>query len=243
MEELKITMQEDKQFFKEQVDLVKQDVKENVQVVVDQVKMLDGSAGRVICINDRLHVIAFPAPNVLQLTAKRLNKMFGDNFLLLNLSEKTYDTNLFEGHVMDVEVKGLPMGSLDAVSEMCMSIHRFLKQDEKNVLVVHCFAGFTRSAALLAAYLAWTDSFDSPAKALPFVVERLKDFGIRSVVPSQHRYLGYYQQVLGGTNPQVQPVKIARLILNGVPDFGSVSRWFAEWFRFRYNLFGVTAGR
>ncbi len=225
-EELKLTVAEEKEHVQKSAVEYKQEcheiagvLQEKIQTAMERSNLFEGPGGGVSCVTKRIHVINYPLPQHVPHVAKRLNRLFGEKYLVFNLSERGYDSADFLGHVMDIQYRGLPAAPTDLLCELCMSAHRWLAQDSENVLVVHCFGGFTRSATFLACYLTWTNAFEHGTDALPFVCDRLKNKQLRAVQPSQRRYINYFQQVLAGKNPQCSPVRLNRLILNGIPNF------------------------
>lgn len=112
-----------------------------------------------------------------------------------------------------------------AVAEpFCKDVDAWLAADPKNVIAVHCKAGKGRTGCMIAAYLVHS-RFE--IDGVPVTSElALKHFGeIRTsngkgvTIPSQMRYVHYYeQQLLGGVRP-IFTYKINHVRVHTVPKF------------------------
>lgn len=74
------------------------------------------------------------------------------------MSERQYETGFFLGKVWDVSYRGFPTPPLLLALHLCKELVAFLKRDEKNVGVVHCFRGFARTSLFLAMFIAYFSS-------------------------------------------------------------------------------------
>jgi len=145
--------------------------------------------------------------------------------LILNMSEKVYETSTFMGDVVDVNFRGLPAPPLELLMELCLSSYQWLAADANNILVVHCFSGYSRSAAFMSCFLSFRGLYSSPQEALKEVITHLPIDGLSKILPSQHRYLTYFRQCQQGHTPSNKRLRLAKAMLSGVPCFeeGSVA--------------------
>ena len=74
--------------------------------------------------------------------------------MVWNLSEHTYDANLFSGSVLDYVFVGYPNPPLEVIFGVCNSIKAWLDTDEENIAVLHCQATRARSFMIAACFLA-----------------------------------------------------------------------------------------
>mmetsp|Transcript_42576 Transcript_42576/g.92750 ORF Transcript_42576/g.92750 Transcript_42576/m.92750 type:complete len:620 (-) Transcript_42576:70-1929(-) len=171
-------------------------------------------------ISSDLHIMEFPSVDKIARLATRLNADFAQRMLIYNMSEKTYDTSQFRAEVVDVAFRGLPAPPLELLMELCLSVHSWLSSDPGNVLVVHCFSGFSRSAVFLSCFLAFRGDSDDPVDALHEVCHRLRLRDAVAVNPSQRRYLTYFQRCQEGFTPIRTPLRLLGVQLKGgVPRF------------------------
>ncbi|PFH38554.1 hypothetical protein BESB_008960 [Besnoitia besnoiti] len=137
--------------------------------------------------------------------------------------ESTPRTLFPTGTVIDAEYGGLPYPPLSLMLSVMLSVHKWLQYDSGNVLLVHCFKGFSRSITFLAAYLHWVGI----ARSLQAAVHTLEDVcGVDAthplvLLPSQKRFLRFFQQVCVKQTlmPSFETKKLRRVILNGFPSF------------------------
>lgn len=149
-----------------------------------------------------------------------LHSKHAEHFMLYNLSEKSYDTTLFDQQVIDFRFPGFPCPPLSQVFALCSSIHAWLTADDANVAVVHCQSGFGRTITACAWYLAWSGQFKQVQSAVSHVCRRLGVEAESVLIPTQMRYLDYLSAMLAGRKPSVVPVVLERVIMNAIPAFG-----------------------
>lgn len=165
-------------------------------------------------------IMEFPSQTKIDRLATRLNADYAQRMLILNMSEHKYDTGKFFGEVMDVAFRGLPAPPVELLLELLLSSHQWLASDPTNVVVVHCYEGFTRSAVLGSCFLTFRGFHSHPLDALPEVCHEIA-IGEGTILPSQKRYMGYFQQVLQGFVPWRGRLRLQRVRLNCVPTFES----------------------
>jgi len=182
-----------------------------------------------------LQVMEFPSDEKIERLSVRLNQDFAQRMMILNMSERKYDTSKFRGEVVEVAFRGLPSPPLELLLELCLSSHHWLASDASNVLVVHCFQGYSRSAIFLSCFMAFRGFCATPVDALHQVCKAVNISDKKDIVPSQRRYLAYFQQVgryicsaiveqmkvQQGIFPTCGRLRLLRAQLNGVPRFES----------------------
>lgn len=173
----------------------------------------------VYYIRDNLIIIDFPSDSYINRLSDVLNHKHGANYLVLNLSEKKYNTDHFEGEVMDISFRGLPAPPLDLHLTLCLSCYRWLESDPENVLVVHCFRGYTRSITFLSAFMVWMGLSDSLESAINEIGSHF-DMTSNNILPSQLAALERFTAVaLDGAPAIASPIQIERVIFHGIPRF------------------------
>mmetsp|Transcript_76384 Transcript_76384/g.181671 ORF Transcript_76384/g.181671 Transcript_76384/m.181671 type:complete len:588 (-) Transcript_76384:209-1972(-) len=173
-------------------------------------------------------IVEFPSEEKIQRISAVLNSSYAERMLVFNMSEKKYNTTLFQGEVVDVEFRGLPAPPLEMLMELCLSAQNWLASDPEHVLIVHCFQGFSRSIAFSSCFLAFRGFYAHPLDALPDVCGKVGLQDNNSVVLlSQRRYLNYFHQCLqGGVTPRPGKRRLLRATLFGVPAYEPVGGIF-----------------
>ena len=108
---------------------------------------------------------------------------------------------------------------LALIKPFCESMSAFLNADKKNVAAVHCKAGKGRTGMMLACYLVHSGRCASADEALfHFGQERTKN-GKGVTIPSQMRYVHYYEAFLrrGSFVPHTYQITHVRMVT--VPNF------------------------
>ena len=138
----------------------------------------------------------FVSDSLANKVAKYLNKYHAQRYMIWNLSEKSYPTELFNDQVMEFKFPGYPSPPLQQLFELLCSIDNWLStttttipaaddhsdpdtnpstlrpSQSENVAVIHCQTGKGRTVTVISAYLAWSKFNDfSPAKALLHTVK------------------------------------------------------------------------
>ncbi len=153
--------------------------------------------------------------------AKQLNDAHGGNYMIWNLSEKsTYNPKIFEGFVHSISFPGHPAPPLEAVVSICTSAASWLKSSDRNVVVVHCMTGRGRTAVALSCLMSWICEANTTAEALAKVSAAVGAEVEDATIPSQRRYINYFDRVLDGVKPRQTPVRLRSFsVSGGVPEF------------------------
>lgn len=180
------------------------------------------STPAIRAVGQRFISIDFPSERIIASLGAELRSRCQDNVLIINMSERDYDTELLPGHVLNVNFRGLPAPPLELLCRLCLQIHQWIARSPVNMVAVHCFPGLSRTAVLICCYLAWSGVCVHPVDSLVDVCAGLKiDVEANPILPSQKRYMNYFFDFL--TNPAFPQVPakslgISKLILNGVPN-------------------------
>ncbi|KAG9461400.1 hypothetical protein GDO78_016989, partial [Eleutherodactylus coqui] len=99
-------------------------------------------------ITERIISVSFPSGcseetylHNLQDVTRMLKSKHGDNYLVLNLSEKRYDLSKLNTKVMDVGWPDLHAPPLDKICTICKAVESWLNSDPLHVVVIHCRVG------------------------------------------------------------------------------------------------------
>jgi phosphatidylinositol-3,4,5-trisphosphate 3-phosphatase/dual-specificity protein phosphatase PTEN len=109
---------------------------------------------------------------------------------------------------------------LAMLAPLCESIDSYLNEDPANVVAVHCKAGKGRTGLVISAYLLHAGVCASAGEALRRFAEGRTHNGKGVTIPSQIRYVHYFESLLRKNMPRRgQIVQIQRVRLVTIPSF------------------------
>ena len=141
--------------------------------------------------------------------------------MVWNVSEEGYDYGKFGDQVLEFKFPGHPAPPLGLLFKICTSVESWLAADPANVAAMHCLTGKGRTATILACFLTWAGEAGSVMEALAAVAAARGDQVEKLTIPSQRRYLQYFSNMIDGVKPRSDPLLLRRVIMNGVPKFGT----------------------
>jgi len=157
--------------------------------------------------------------NRISAVAAHLKRYHEGQYMVLNVSEESYDYSWFEEQVLEYKFPGQPAPPLGMLFKMCASVESWIEADPQNVIAVHCLTGRGRTTVVLACAMTWLGLFETTFEALAYVARRREDDVQRLTIPSQRRYAQYFANVLDGVAPRAEPVVLRRAIMSSAPRF------------------------
>ncbi|KAJ0098174.1 hypothetical protein Patl1_28624 [Pistacia atlantica] len=128
-------------------------------------------------------------------------------------SERLYDASLFEGKVACFPFDDHNCPPIQLISSFCQSAYSWLKEDILNVVVVHCKAGMARTGLMICSLLLFLKFFPTAEEAIDYYNQKRCTDGKALVLPSQIRYVKYFERILTYFNGEIQPGR--RCMLRG----------------------------
>ncbi|KAK1334728.1 LOW QUALITY PROTEIN: hypothetical protein QTO34_004294 [Cnephaeus nilssonii] len=191
--------------------------------------MEDGRELDLTYVTERIIAVSFPAGcseesylHSLQEVTRMLRSKHGDNYLVLNLSERRYDLARLNRKVLDVGWPELHAPPLDKVCAICKAQESWLHSHPQHVVVIHCRGGKGRIGVVIACYMHFTNVSASADQALDrFAMKKYYDDKVSALMqPSQKRYVQFLSGLLSGTvKMNASPLFLHFVILHGTPNF------------------------
>lgn len=128
-------------------------------------------------------------------------------------SERLYDASLFEGKVASFPFDDHNCPPIQLVISFCQSAYSWLKEDIENVVVVHCKAGMARTGLMISSLLLFLKFFPTAEESMDYYNQKRCIDGKGLVLPSQIRYVKYFERVLTYFNGENPPAR--RCMLRG----------------------------
>ncbi|KAL2939344.1 Phosphatidylinositol 3 4 5-trisphosphate 3-phosphatase and protein-tyrosine-phosphatase PTEN2A [Bienertia sinuspersici] len=140
-------------------------------------------------------------------------------------SERLYDASLFEGKVASFPFDDHNCPPIHLITLFCQSAYSWLKEDIENVVVVHCKAGMARTGLMISSLLLYLKvRLEKPLASIkiffPTAEESIDYYNQKRcfdakalVLPSQIRYVKYFERTLTYFNGENQPGR--RCMLRG----------------------------
>jgi len=155
-------------------------------------------------ITDRIIAMGFPSEGLEAAYRNRMahvqaffERYHPGHFKVYNLcSERSYDPKVFNGNVERFGFDDHNTCPLWMIEKFCLDVSDFLKSHPQNVVAVHCKAGKGRTGLMISSYLLHSKQFAQAADALKYFGEQRTKNGKGVTIPSQKRFVHYYQECL-----------------------------------------------
>ena len=124
------------------------------------------------------------------------NSRHPNHYKVYNLcQELSYPDNVFykQGYFPFVDHEAPP---LNLIKPFCEDAKKFLDEDKKNVVAIHCKAGKGRTGTFISCLLLYMNFFETAADCLKYYGMMRVENGRGVTVPSQIRYVFYFEQIL-----------------------------------------------
>ena len=167
--------------------------------------------------------VVLPRPSFDAVRAALLAAHGASHVVVVNASEQPYAYGELGGAVLELGARGHPALPLAQLCHACVVLDTWLAAAPRNVAAVHCRTGRGRTNAILACYLVWCGRVKNTAEAL-LLLSRRRGLPLPALfLPSQRRFVGYFDALLRrGAPPQPMPLVLRRIVVGALPAFTRV---------------------
>ena len=156
--------------------------------------------------------------NPIDSVVRFLEKNHGGRYKVFNLcNERTYDISKFGDACASFPFDDHGAPPLALVVAFCQSAKSWLLAGIDNMVVVHCKAGKGRTGLMACCLLMHLGYHRTAAEAIAFYNGRRTKDGRGLTVPSQRRYVYYYERVLRGVSFEGAQRTLRAVRLSGLP--------------------------
>ncbi|XP_063311580.1 cyclin-G-associated kinase isoform X2 [Pelobates fuscus] len=179
-------------------------------------------------ITSRIAVMSFPAEGVESALKNNIEdvRLFLDSkhpgsYAVYNLCLKKYHHARFHSRVSECGWQGRRAPNLMNLYSICKNMHIWLKQDQKNVCIVHCLDGRVASAVVVCSFLCFCRLFTTAEAAVYMFSMKRCPPGIWS---SHKRYIEYMCDMMAEEPiiPHSKPILIKSICMTPVPLFSKL---------------------
>lgn len=176
-------------------------------------------------ITSRIAVMSFPAEGVESAIKNNIEdvRLFLDakhpgHYAVYNLSPRIYRASKFHNRVSECGWAARRAPHLHSLYTLCRSMHAWLREDHRNVCVVHCMDGRAASAVAVCAFLCFCRLFSTAEAAVyMFSMKRCPP----GIWPSHKRYIEYVCDMVAEEpiTPHSKPMLVKSVVMTPVPLF------------------------
>ncbi|XP_058491960.1 cyclin-G-associated kinase [Solea solea] len=176
-------------------------------------------------ITSRIAVMSFPAEGVESAIKNNIEdvRLFLDSrhaghYAVYNLSKRSYRPSRFHNRVSECNWQVRRAPNLRSLYSVCKNMHLWLKQDQRNICIVHCLDGRAASAVAVCSFLCFCRLFTTAEAAVyMFSMKRCPP----GISPSHKRYIEYMCDMMAEEPiiPHSKPIVIRSIIMTPVPLF------------------------
>uniref|UniRef100_A0A6Q2ZKR0 Cyclin-G-associated kinase n=1 Tax=Esox lucius TaxID=8010 RepID=A0A6Q2ZKR0_ESOLU len=176
-------------------------------------------------VTSRVAVMSFPAEGVESAIKNNIEdvRLFLDgrhagHYAVYNLTKRSYRPSRFHNRVSECGWQARRAPNLRSLYSICKNMHLWLKQDPRNIAIVHCLDGRAASAVAVCSFLCFCRLFTTAEAAVyMFSMKRCPP----GIAPSHKRYIEYMCDMMADEPiiPHSKPILIRSIAMTPVPLF------------------------
>ena len=155
--------------------------------------------------------------NPMEEVQRFLNTRHTAHYKVYNLcEERSYPKNsFFKQEIFPFKDHEAP--PLNLMKSFCEDAKKFLDEDKKNIVAVHCKAGKGRTGTMICCLLLYMNTFETAAECLQYYGMMRAENGKGVTIPSQIRYVNYFEKIIKEKMPH--PVVFMKKIITKIRMF------------------------
>lgn len=160
-------------------------------------------------ITERIIAMGFPSEgtegiyrNPMPEVQKFLEYRHKDSYKVYNLcSERAYDHKKFHGRVARYPFDDHNCPNFEDLYKFCVDVKQWLDGKPSNIAVIHCKAGKGRTGLMICCWLLFNKEWKTSVEAQTFYAAA-RTYNQKGVtIPSQIRYINYFERRLANNGP------------------------------------------
>ncbi|KAF7256039.1 hypothetical protein EG68_07348 [Paragonimus skrjabini miyazakii] len=180
---------------------------------------------------DRIIAMGFPAEklegvyrNHIDDVVRFLQTRHPNHYKLYHLcDERDFDVYRFAGPVAKYPFPDHNAPQFEQIISLCVDVQHFLERDKENIVAINCKAGKGRTGVMVCACLLHLRLVSNAVDALRFYAEKRTENGKGVTIPSQRRYVHYYERFLASGVPYTRtPLYLKAVHIKGVNAPGCI---------------------
>ena len=155
--------------------------------------------------------------NPMEEVQRFLNTRHTAHYKVYNLcEERSYPKNsFFKQEIFPFKDHEAP--PLNLMKSFCEDAKKFLDEDKKNIVAVHCKAGKGRTGTMICCLLLYMNTFETAAECLQYYGMMRAENGKGVTIPSQIRYVNYFEKIIKEKLPH--PIVFIKKIITKIRMF------------------------
>ena len=189
-------------------------------------------------ITPRIVAMGFPGSglqliyrNNLKEVADYFNETHPHKFLIVNISENTYDANKFQGNVLHINKwQDHHAPPLHLLFELIEKVFGFLFISTSNIVVINCNAGKGRTGSLICSFLLYSKYFTNIQDAFDYYSLKRFKKGHGLTHASQRRYVNYFFKILQSDKYPIPVVRKLKCIKINLVPYDNITHIVPEYY-------------
>ncbi|PRP85600.1 putative TPIP alpha lipid phosphatase [Planoprotostelium fungivorum] len=128
-------------------------------------------------------------------------------------SGRHYEASVFNGRVSYFPFMDHQAPPITLMGEFCKDVEDWIKAEPGHVAAIHCKAGKGRAGMMSCCYLIHSRKFETAQEAMDFYAKQ-RTYNCQGVtIPSQRRYVTYYQDIRDYGLPDQPTIKVKSITI------------------------------